>query len=237
MATKFKKEETDDIADVVEVTLDENGQAIVTSLELSSGFGVSHGEVLTKISSALETGNTQFTERHFGVLGKGSAAKSKPMMWMSRDGFALIASCFTEPKHLQVKISYLTAFAKIEAGKTATAPKAAEPDNKSRPWPQEVEDHLKKKWHFSSKDTHMLGIQFTHITSRIPAILNKFAMESIAQLFVTDFMQSLGETKHDLTVVTPSNRYAMALEVLGRCASARVQAINESSYRTTGKVM
>lgn len=237
MATKFKKEETDDIADVVEVIEDEHGQPIVTSLELSSGFGVSHGEVLTKISAAIETGNTQFNDRHFGVLGKGTAGKAKPMMWMSRDGFALIASCFGESKHLPVKISYLTAFGRMEAGKTATAPKAAEPDNKSRPWPQEVEDHLKKTWHFSAKDTHMLGIQFKHITSRIPAMLNKSAMESIAQLFVTDFIQSLSETKHDLTIVTPSNRYAMALEVLGRCASARVQAINESSYRTTGKVM
>lgn len=103
MAIQFKKEPADDIADVVEVIEDDNGRIIVTSIELSNGFGVSHGEVLTKISAAIETGNTQFNDRHFGVLGKGTAAKAKPMMWMSRDGFALIASCFGEPQHSRSK--------------------------------------------------------------------------------------------------------------------------------------
>lgn len=132
MATQFKKETADDIADVVEVIEDENGRIIVTSLELSNGFGVSHGEVLTKISAAIETGNSQFNDRHFGVLSKGTGAKAKPMMWMSRDGFALIASCFDEAKHLKVKISYLAAFGRMEASKGETSPKTDEPE-KMRP--------------------------------------------------------------------------------------------------------
>lgn len=96
MAIQFKKEPADDIADVVEVIEDDNGQIIVTSIELSNGFGVSHGEVLTKISVAIETGDSNFNDRHFGVLGKGTAAKAKPMKCMSRDGFELIATCFDE---------------------------------------------------------------------------------------------------------------------------------------------
>lgn len=90
-----------------------NKQAVTTSLQIAEVFGKKHSNVIRAIDNVLKN------ELVKKLFMKGSYIDSKgekrPMYYMNRDGFSLLAMGFTGKKALEWKIMYINAFNTMEA--------------------------------------------------------------------------------------------------------------------------
>ena len=88
--------------DLVEI---ENGQPVTTSLKIAELFGKNHKEVLRDIREKILPHITDdFNERNFAPVdyrdGKG---QYRPMYYLTRDGFTMVAMGYTGPKAMQFR--------------------------------------------------------------------------------------------------------------------------------------
>lgn len=107
--------------DLVEI---ENGQPVTTSLKIAELFGKNHKEVLRDIREKILPHITDdFNERNFAPVdyrdGKG---QYRPMYYLTRDGFTMVAMGYTGPKAMQFKEAYINEFNKMEAMLQKTRP-------------------------------------------------------------------------------------------------------------------
>lgn len=109
--------------DLVEI---ENGQPVTTSLKIAELFGKNHKEVLRDIREKILPHITDdFNERNFAPVdyrdGKG---QYRPMYYLTRDGFTMVAMGYTGPKAMRFKEAYINEFNKMEAMLQKTRPNA-----------------------------------------------------------------------------------------------------------------
>lgn len=100
------------MSDLINITV-QNGQAVVTSLEIAQRFGKQHKNVLQSIAS-ITAENSALTQMFFQTTYTTGTGKPYPMYLMNRDGFSLLAMGFTGKEALEWKIKYITAFNQME---------------------------------------------------------------------------------------------------------------------------
>lgn len=109
--------------DLVEI---ENGQPVTTSLKIAELFGKEHKHVIRDIrEKILPNVSDDFNQSNFGLVdyrdGKG---QYRPMYYLTRDGFTMVAMGYTGPKAMQFKEAYINEFNKMEAMLQKTRPNA-----------------------------------------------------------------------------------------------------------------
>lgn len=109
--------------DLVEI---ENGQPVTTSLKIAELFGKNHYHVIRDIQDKiLPNVSDDFNQSNFGLSdyrdGKG---QYRPMYYLTRDGFTMVAMGYTGPKAMQFKEAYINEFNKMEAMLRKSRPNA-----------------------------------------------------------------------------------------------------------------
>ena len=90
-----------------------DGKAVTTSLKIAEVFGKPHKDVLKAIRE-LECPE-EFSGRNFSPAEYSDAqGKPRPMYFVTRDGFTLMAMGFTGAKAMQFKVAYIEAFNAME---------------------------------------------------------------------------------------------------------------------------
>ena len=90
-----------------------DGKAVTTSLKIAEVFGKQHKVVLNKIRE-LDCPE-KFSEHNFMPAEYSDAqGKPRPMYFVTRDGFTLLAMGFTGAKAMQFKVAYIEAFNTME---------------------------------------------------------------------------------------------------------------------------
>lgn len=90
-----------------------DGRAVTTSLKIAAVFGKPHKDVLKAIRE-LECPE-EFSGRNFSPAEYSDAqGKPRPMYFVTRDGFTLLAMGFTGAKAMQFKVAYIEAFNAME---------------------------------------------------------------------------------------------------------------------------
>lgn len=123
-----------------ELVVVENGQIVVSSLQIAEHFGKEHRSILRDIREILAAQNCAtkfFVESTFENRGK-----EYPMFLMNRDGFSLLVMGFTGKKALEWKLKYIQAFNQMEEQiKTLLAPsyQIADPIERAKKWIEEEE--------------------------------------------------------------------------------------------------
>lgn len=99
--------------EIVNLTLSENGQPVVSSRDIAERFEKQHKDVLETIRN-LTAENSALLEMFY--LSEYTTVQNKklPMYYMNRDGFSLLAMGFTGSKALEWKLKYIEAFNKME---------------------------------------------------------------------------------------------------------------------------
>lgn len=97
--------------------INQNGEAVVSSLDVAERFGKRHDHVMrdirTLVGSLPNSGDTQyFLETTYKNEQNG---QTYAMYLMNRDGFSLLAMGFTGKEALEWKIKYIDAFNQMEA--------------------------------------------------------------------------------------------------------------------------
>lgn len=118
----------------------ENGQVVVSSLQIAEHFSKNHKDVLRDIREIFVAQNCAakfFVESTFENRGK-----EYPMFLMNRDGFSLLVMGFTGKKALEWKLKYIQAFNAMEEQiKSLLAPsyQIADPIERAKKWIKEEE--------------------------------------------------------------------------------------------------
>lgn len=92
--------------------LNQDGQLVVTSRQITEDFGKEHKDVLEKIRNLIAENSAvknMFIESSYENRGK-----QYPEYLLTRDGFSLLVMGFTGAKALEWKIKYIEAFNKME---------------------------------------------------------------------------------------------------------------------------
>lgn len=99
-----------DITSLVSVS---DGKTTTTSLKIAEVFGKQHKDILKAIRD-LDCPD-EFAERNFAPgTYKDANNQDRPMYFVTRDGFTLLAMGFTGEKAMQFKIAYIDAFNAME---------------------------------------------------------------------------------------------------------------------------
>ena len=100
------------------VTINENHQAVTTSLKIAEVFGKEHKSVIRAINNIIgdlrnleDGGQHNFAPSSYINLQR----KEQKQYIVTRDGFTLLAMGFTGKKALEFKIKYIAAFNAMEA--------------------------------------------------------------------------------------------------------------------------
>lgn len=103
------------------VTVTNNNQLYVSSIEVAKKFGKRHADVLRIINEYLNNKNmSNFNQRNFALasdtqLGRGKRGRPRlAEVLMSRDGFSLIAMGFNGKTALEWKLRFLDVFSEME---------------------------------------------------------------------------------------------------------------------------
>ena len=93
-----------------------NNEAVCSSLDVAEKFHKSHKNVIRRTENIIADDQTQNCVRCF-MKSKynDSKGESRPMYYMNRDGFTLLAMGFSGEKALEFKVKYINAFNKMEA--------------------------------------------------------------------------------------------------------------------------
>lgn len=89
-----------------------NGQLVVSSMQVAENFEKEHKTVLRSIHEILVAQNC--AARFFYETTYENRGKQYPMYLMNRDGFSLLAMGFTGSKALEWKLKYIQAFNEME---------------------------------------------------------------------------------------------------------------------------
>ena len=101
---------------VTDLVILQNNQALTTSLKVAEVFGKRHDHVVRDIRAVAEQieDAPKFGEMFVEAEYADKYGRMKPMYYMNRDGFTLLAMGFTGAKALQFKMAYIDAFNKME---------------------------------------------------------------------------------------------------------------------------
>lgn len=89
-----------------------DGQAVVSSLDIAEHFDRKHSDVLENIRNLVAENSA--AKSLFFETAYESRGKQYPMYLMNRDGFSLLCMGFTGAKALEWKLKYIDAFNKME---------------------------------------------------------------------------------------------------------------------------
>lgn len=90
-----------------------NGQPVVSSVDIAEHFCKEHKNVLQTIEN-ITAENSAVTPMFYKTTYKAGTGKQYPMYLMNRDGFSLLCMGFTGAKALEWKLKYIDAFNKME---------------------------------------------------------------------------------------------------------------------------
>lgn len=95
----------------------ENGQPVTTSLKVAEIFGKQHSHVMRDIQDKiLPNVSENFNQSNFGLVSyKDAKGEYRPMYYITRDGFTMLAMGYTGPKAMQFKEMYINEFNKMAA--------------------------------------------------------------------------------------------------------------------------
>lgn len=99
--------------DIINLTLSENGQPVVSSRDIAEKFGKEHRNVIRDIE-AYKKDVLNFEQMFFETEIPDSYNRPQRAYLMNRDGFSLLAMGFTGSKALEWKLKYIEAFNKME---------------------------------------------------------------------------------------------------------------------------
>jgi Rha family phage regulatory protein len=96
------------------------GKPVTSSVLVAQRFGKQHKHVLTAIRNILESTGDQPAEnsaRQMFLEGQyvDTKGENRPMIFMDRDGFALLVMGFTGKEALKFKLDFISAFNEMEA--------------------------------------------------------------------------------------------------------------------------
>lgn len=94
-----------------------NGQPVVSSVDIAEHFCKEHKNVLQTIEN-ITAENSAVTPMFYKTTYKAGTGKQYPMYLMNRDGFSLLCMGFTGAKALEWKLKYIDAFNKMEKALT-----------------------------------------------------------------------------------------------------------------------
>lgn len=111
-----------DMNELIHIT-NQNGQAVVSSLEVAERFNKEHKNIIRDIRAIQEGGlKNELSSMFYETEYTSVQNKKLPMYLMNRDGFSLLAMGFTGKEALAWKVKYIEAFNKMEetirSGKT-----------------------------------------------------------------------------------------------------------------------
>lgn len=98
-----------------------DGQAVVSSLDIAEHFDRKHSDVLENIRNLVAENSA--AKSLFFETAYENRGKQYPMYLMNRDGFSLLCMGFTGAKALEWKLKYIDAFNKMEKTLTEQATK------------------------------------------------------------------------------------------------------------------
>lgn len=98
-----------------------DGQAVVSSLDIAEHFGREHKNVAQSIQNLVAENSA--AKSLFFETSYENRGKQYPMYLMNRDGFSLLCMGFTGAKALEWKLKYIEAFNKMEKTLTEQATK------------------------------------------------------------------------------------------------------------------
>lgn len=98
-----------------------DGQAVVSSLDIAEHFGREHKNVAQSIQNLVAENSA--AKSLFFETSYENRGKQYPMYLMNRDGFSLLCMGFTGAKALEWKLKYIDAFNKMEKALTEQATK------------------------------------------------------------------------------------------------------------------
>lgn len=98
-----------------------DGQAVVSSLDIAEHFDRKHSDVLENIRNLVAENSA--AKSLFFETAYENRGKQYPMYLMNRDGFSLLCMGFTGAKALEWKLKYIDAFNKMEKALTEQATK------------------------------------------------------------------------------------------------------------------
>lgn len=100
-------------SNIINITIGENGQPVVSSRDIAEKFEKQHRNVLQTIQNMTAENSALLEMFH---LSDYTTVQNKklPMYYMNRDGFSLLAMGFTGSKALEWKLKYIEAFNKME---------------------------------------------------------------------------------------------------------------------------
>ena len=95
----------------------ENGQPVTTSLKVAEIFGKLHKNVLRDIQEKiLPNISEEFNQLNFELVNyQDSKGEYRPMYYITRDGFTMVAMGYTGAKAMKFKEVYINEFNKMEA--------------------------------------------------------------------------------------------------------------------------
>lgn len=99
-----------------------NGQPVVSSVDIAEHFCKEHKNVLQTIEN-ITAENSAVTPMFYKTTYKAGTGKQYPMYLMNRDGFSLLCMGFTGAKALEWKLKYIDAFNKMEKALTEQSTK------------------------------------------------------------------------------------------------------------------
>lgn len=103
----------------------QNGQAVVSTLEIAERFGKNHKDLLESIRTRTAE-NSAFLEMFHLTEYTNSQNKKLPMYLMNRDGFSFLVMGFTGKKADEWKLKYIQAFNEMEKKLTTPEPEPPE---------------------------------------------------------------------------------------------------------------
>ena len=95
----------------------ENGQPVTTSLKVAEIFGKQHSHVMRDIQDKiLPNVSENFNQSNFGLVSyKDAKGEYRPMYYITRDGFTMLAMGYTGPTAMLFKEMYINEFNKMAA--------------------------------------------------------------------------------------------------------------------------
>lgn len=92
------------------------GRPATTSREVAKFFDKRHTDVLRDLGQITANCPKEFSQRNFASAEySDEQGKSRPMFYLFRDGFTLLAMGYTGQKAMQFKLAYIEAFNRMEA--------------------------------------------------------------------------------------------------------------------------
>ena len=133
-----------------ELTIINNGQAVVSSRQIAEDFKKEHRHVTRDIESYKDV--SSFGQMFFQDTYLDSYGRKQRMYLINRDGFSLLVMSFTGKEALEWKLKYIEAFNRMEKILVNQAPsyQITDPIERAKAWIQEQEEKKALEGHIEA---------------------------------------------------------------------------------------